>query len=50
MSRSAPVVPAALLAFALILSACTGGGAKGTSGSNGGYRDSFAVLRPSGRG
>lgn len=43
MSRSAPVVPAALLAFALTLSACTGGGddgAKGTPGSPG-LRDPY---------
>ncbi|MFI1731337.1 M1 family metallopeptidase [Streptomyces acidicola] len=42
MSRSAPVVPAALLAFALSVSACTGGGdgAKGTPGSSG-LRDPY---------
>ncbi|MPY59909.1 M1 family metallopeptidase [Streptomyces spongiae] len=38
MSRSAPVVPAVLLACALTLSACTGGGAK--SGSSG-LRDPY---------
>lgn len=42
MSRSAPVVPAALLAFVLSLSACTGGGdgARGTPGASG-LRDPY---------